>query len=50
VASAVIASNSAKSVRLPDKASIVRAELSAITLALDLIYCSKNTKDAFLQS
>jgi len=44
VASAVIARNSAKTVRLPNKASIFRAELYAITQAMDLIRRSKDTK------
>jgi len=44
VASAAIARNRSKTVRLPDKASISRAELYAITLAMDFIRHSKDTK------
>jgi len=44
VASAVVARNSLKTVRLPNKASIFRAELYAITLAMDLIRRSEDTK------
>jgi len=44
VASAVVARISAKTVRLPNKASIFRAELYAVTLAMDLIRRSKDTK------
>ena len=44
VASAVVARNSAKTVRLPNKASIFRAELYAITLAMDLIRRCRDTK------
>ena len=42
--SAAVARNCAKSFRLPNKASIFRAELYAITLAMDLIRSSKDTK------
>jgi len=42
VASAVVARNSAKTVRLPNKASIFRAELYAVTL--DVISHNKYTK------
>ena len=41
VASAVVSANTTKSVRLPDGASIFRAELYAITLAMDLIRHSR---------
>ena len=41
---AAVARNSAKPIRLPDKASIFRAELYAITLAMDFICHSKDTK------
>ena len=44
VASAAIARNRTKTVRLPDKASIFRAELYAITLAMDSICYSNDTK------
>lgn len=44
VASADIDSNRSKTVRLPNKASIFRAELYAITLAMDFIRYSKDTK------
>jgi len=44
VASAVVARNSLETVRLPNKASIFRAELYAITLAMDLIRRSEDTK------
>jgi len=44
VASAVVAKNSTKVVRLANKASIFRAELHAITLAMDFIRRSKDTK------
>jgi len=36
--------NCTKTVRLPDRSSIFRAELYAITLAIDLIRHSKDTK------
>jgi len=44
VASAVVTRNSAKTVRLPNKASIFRDELYAITPAMDLIRRSNDTK------
>jgi len=44
VASAVVARNSTKTVRLPDRASIFTAEIYAITLAMDFIRHSKDTK------
>jgi len=44
VASAAAVRNSTKTVHLPDKASIFRAELYAITLAMDFIRHSKHTK------
>jgi len=44
VASAAVARNSAKTVWLPNKASIFRAELYAVDLAMDLIRHSENTK------
>ena len=44
VASAAVARNSTKSVRLPDKASIFRAELHAVSLAMDFIRHSKDTR------
>ena len=44
VVSAAVASNSTKTVRLPDRASIFRVELYAITLAMDFICHSKDTK------
>ena len=40
----VLARNSTKSVCLPDKASIFRAEPHAISLAMDFIRHSKNTR------
>jgi len=42
VASAVIFRNTMRSVRLPNKASIFRAELYAITLTMDLIESACN--------
>jgi len=44
VASAAVARNSTKTVRLPDKASIFRAELYAISVAMDFICHSKDTR------
>jgi len=44
VASAAVARNFIKTVRLPDKASIFRAELHAISLAMDFIHHSKDTR------
>jgi len=44
VASAAVARNSIKTVHLPDKASVFRAELYAITLAMDVIHHSKDTR------
>jgi len=44
VASTAVARNCTKTVRLPDRASIFRAELYAITLAMDFIRRSKDTK------
>ena len=44
VASAAVARNSTKTVHLPDKASIFRAELYGISLAMDFIRHSKNTR------
>jgi len=44
VASAAVARNSTKSIRLPDKASIFRAELHAVSLAMDFICHSKDTR------
>ena len=44
VASAAVARNSTKTIRLPDRASIFRAELYAITLAMNFIRHSKDTK------
>ena len=44
MASAAVARNSTKSVRLPDKASIFRAELHAISLAMDFIRHNKDTR------
>jgi len=44
VASAAVARNFTKTVRLPDRASIFTAELYAITLAMDFIRHSKDTK------
>jgi len=44
VASAAVARNSTKTVRLPDKASIFRAELYAISLAMDFIRHSKDSR------
>ena len=44
VASAAVARSSTKMVRLPDKTSIFRVELYAITLAVDFIRPSKHTK------
>jgi len=41
VAAAVVHKNIIKSARLPNKASIFRAELYAISLAMTLIRCSK---------
>jgi len=46
VASAAVTRNSTKAVRLENKASIFKAELYAITLAMDFIRCSKYTKVA----
>ena len=42
VASAAVARKSTKTVHLPDRASIFRAELYAITLAVDFICHSKD--------
>jgi len=44
IASAAVARNSTKTVRLSDKASIFTEELYAITLAMDFIHHSKDTK------
>ena len=44
VASTSVTRNSTKVVRLANKASIFRAELYAITLAMDFIHRSKDTK------
>ena len=44
VASAAVTRNSTKAMRLANKASIFRAELYAITLAMDFIRRCKNTK------
>jgi len=44
VASAAVARNSTKTIHLPDRASIFRVELYAITLAMDFICHSKDTK------
>jgi len=44
VASAAVDRNYTKSARLPDKASIFRAELHAISLAMDFICHSKDTR------
>ena len=44
VGSAVVTRYSAKTFRLPNKASIFRAELYAISQAMDLIRRSKDTK------
>jgi len=44
VVSAAVARNSTKTVRLPDRASIFRVELYAITLAMDFIRHSKDIK------
>ena len=44
VDSAAVARNSTKMVHLPDKASIFRAELYTISLAMDFICHSKDTR------
>ena len=44
VASAAVTTNSTKTVRLPDKASIFRAVLYAISIAMDFICHSKDTR------
>jgi len=44
VASAAVARYSTETARLPDKASILRAELHAISLAMDFIRHSKNAR------
>jgi len=44
VASAAVTRNSTKTVRLPDKASIFRPELYAITLSMDFIRHTEDTK------
>ena len=41
VAAAVVHRDSTKCVRLPDTASIFRAELYALLLAIDVVWCSK---------
>jgi len=41
VAAAVVHRDNSKCVRLPDTASIFRAELYAILLAIDVVRCSK---------
>ena len=43
VASAAICSNMVRSTRLPNNASIFRAELYAVTLAMYFVRCSRNS-------
>ena len=44
VDSAAVARNSTKTVHLPDKASIFRAELYAVSLVMDFIRHSKDSR------
>ena len=48
VASAAICSNMVRSTRLPNNASIFRAELYAITLAMYFVHRSRNSSSYFL--
>jgi len=47
MASAAVARNYTKTARLPDKASIFRAELYAVSLAMDFIHHSKDSRFIF---